>query len=335
MSCLRERFEEAEYRNLAKEACHAAESQGRLAYQEKCPVRTDFQRDRDRIIHSNSFRRLKEKTQVFLAPEGDHYRTRMTHTLEVSQIARTVARALALNEDLTESIALGHDLGHTPFGHAGERLLNELVEGGFKHNEQSLRMVDLLEKAGRGLNLTYEVRDGILNHVGVGWSESLEGRIVRHADRIAYVNHDLDDAVRAGILTRDALPPSIADVLGESKSMRINTAVLDLIEASRDLTDIRFSPEIARTMEEFHEFMYAEVYKNPVAKGQEGKAQEMLAILFRYYTQNEAALPEEYRTIARREGINRAACDYVASMTDRFALDRFQDIYIPKNWTVL
>ena len=335
MTCLRERFEEAEYRNLAKEAQHAAESRGRLAYQEKCPVRTDFQRDRDRIIHSNSFRRLKAKTQVFLAPEGDHYRTRMTHTLEVSQIARTVARALSLNEDLTESIALGHDLGHTPFGHAGERLLNELVEGGFKHNEQSLRVVDLLEKQGRGLNLTYEVRDGILNHVGVGWSESLEGRVVRYADRIAYVNHDLDDAVRAGILPEDALPSGIAGKLGATKSMRINTAVLDLIEASRDLRDIRFSPEIAATMERFHEFMFDEVYKNPVAKGQEGKAQEMLAILFRYFIKNGDALPEEFRVIARKEGTSRAVCDYVACMTDRYALDMFKEIYIPKNWTIL
>lgn len=335
MTCLREKFEEAEYRNLAKEAQHAAESRGRMSYQEKCPVRTDFQRDRDRIIHSNSFRRLKEKTQVFLAPEGDHYRTRMTHTLEVSQIARTVSRALALNEDLTESIALGHDLGHTPFGHAGERVLNELVEGGFKHNEQSLRMVDRLEKAGKGLNLTFEVRDGILNHVGVGKSESLEGRVVRHADRIAYVNHDLDDAVRAGILSQDDLPARVRERLGSTKSMRINTAVLDLIEASRDLTDVRFSPEIAETMEEFHDFMYERVYKNPVAKGQEGKAQEMLAILYRYFLSNGDKLPAEYRKIAGEEGSSRAAADYVASMTDRYALDTFKEIYIPKNWAVL
>ena len=335
MSCLRETFEEAEKRTLAPEAMRASETRGRLSYHEKCTVRTEFQRDRDKIIHSNSFRRLKQKTQVFLDPEGDHYRTRLTHTLEVSQIARTVARALSLNEDLTESIALGHDLGHTPFGHAGERMLNAIYEGGFKHNEQSLRIVDTLEKDGKGLNLTFEVRDGILNHVGVGKSATLEGRIVRHADRIAYVNHDFDDAVRAGILSESDLPEVVRKILGKDKSERINSAVLDLIEASGERKDIVFSHEIGDAMEEFHEFMYETVYKNPVAKSQEGKAQEMLATLYRHFVSEPDKLPAEYRRTREREGVKRAVCDYIAGMTDRYALEVFKEIYIPKNWQVL
>jgi len=335
LTAVRERFEEAEYKTLVPQAAHAKESRGRLSFQEKCPVRTDFQRDRDRIIHSNSFRRLKQKTQVFLDPEGDHYRTRLTHTLEVSQIARTVARALSLNEDLTESIALGHDLGHTPFGHAGERILNQLYEGGFRHNEQSLRVVDKLEKDGAGLNLTYEVRDGILNHVGISYATTLEGRIVRHADRIAYVNHDYDDAIRAGILKEDEIPTEVREVLGKSKTERINTAVLDLIENNTDLKDITFSQEVGRVMEDFHTFMFEQVYRNPIAKGQEGKAQDMLAILYQHYMKHEKELPPEYKSIIETEGLGRAVCDYVACMTDRYALERFKDIYIPLNWQVL
>lgn len=335
MICLREKFEEAEARTLAPAAMRAAETRGRLAYREKCPVRTEYQRDRDKIIHSSSFRRLKQKTQVFLDPEGDHYRTRLTHTLEVSQIARTVARALSLNEDLTESIALGHDLGHTPFGHAGERILNAVYEGGFKHNEQSLRIVDELEKDGQGLNLTFEVRDGILNHVGVGKAIALEGRIVRHADRIAYVNHDFDDAVHAGLLSADALPDRVRRVLGKEKSDRINTAVLDIIEASASLEDIVFSREIGDVMEEFHQFMFDTVYKNPVAKNQEGKAQEMLATLYRHFVASPDKLPEAYRRTREKEGVQRAVCDYIAGMTDRYALEVFKEIYIPKNWQVL
>jgi len=335
MASLRESFEQFENNRLCEYACFAERSKGRLHYQEHCPVRTCFQRDRDRIIHSNSFRRLKQKTQVFLDPEGDHYRTRLTHTLEVAQIARTVARALLLNEDLTESIALGHDLGHTPFGHAGERILNELCESGFKHNEQSLRVVDYLEKDGQGLNLTYEVRDGILNHVGIGWSESLEGRIVRFADRIAYVNHDLDDAMRAGILSENQLPGDLIRVLGKTKTERINTAVLDLIWYSAGKNMISYSPEINRVMEEFHEFMFSEVYKNPVAKGQEGKAQDMLATLYRHFIEHENKLPAEYLPICEKEGLSRAVTDYIAGMTDRYALELFKDIFLPLNWQVL
>jgi len=335
MPSLRESFEAFEIEHLCDSACLASKSKGRLHYQEDCPVRTVFQRDRDRIIHSNSFRRLKQKTQVFLDPEGDHYRTRLTHTLEVAQIARTVARALLLNEDLTESIALGHDLGHTPFGHAGERILNELCETGFRHNEQSLRVVDYLEKDGYGLNLTYEVRDGILNHVGIGWSESLEGRIVRYADRIAYVNHDLDDAIRAGILSENQLPPELTSTLGKTKTERINTAVLDLIWYSSGKNIISYSPEIHRTMECFHSFMFSEIYKNPVAKGQEGKAQDMLATLYRHFTEHEDQLPSEYRPIREKEGLSRAITDYIAGMTDRFALELFKDIFLPLNWQVL
>lgn len=335
MDSIRERFEKLEYINLSKKAAHVAETKGRITYSEKCPVRTEYQRDRDRIIHSKSFRRLKQKTQVFLDPEGDHYRTRLTHTLEVSQIARTIARALALNEDLTEAIALGHDLGHTPFGHAGERVLDSLYEKGFRHNEQSLRMVDMIENDGKGLNLTYEVRNGILCHVGDVLPETLEGKIIRYADRIAYLNHDFDDAVRAGILSADSIPPDITKILGDSKNDRINTAVLDIVDYNAECLDIMLSPAKEKAMDALNEFMFEKVYRNPTAKGQEGKAQELLAMLYKHFIGNSHEIPSEYKAIIESEGIERAVCDYIACMTDRYAIDIFKNIFVPEKWNVV
>lgn len=327
---IRENTQLIEKTMFSKYAALSESSKGRIRPEKECEIRTCFQRDRDRIIHSNSFRRLKHKTQVFLSPEGDHYRTRLTHTLEVSQIARTVARALRLNEDLTEAIALGHDLGHTPFGHAGERALNEVFSGGFKHYEQSLRVVDMLEKNGKGLNLTYEVRDGILCHTTGKEADTLEGRIVKLADRIAYINHDIDDAIRAGVLCEEDIPKYITDVLGNNKSKRINTLVLSAIENSTD--DIKLSAEIKEPFDELHSFMFKNVYTNVKCKGEEHKAQTLIKNLFEYFSENPQELPALYQKAVELEGSERAACDYVASMSDRYVIKIYNELFIPTSW---
>lgn len=317
---------------LSPRACLCKNSRGRQRQEPEDNLRTPFQRDRDRIIHCNAFRRLQHKTQVFLSPTGDHYRTRLTHTLEVTQIARTIARGLKLNEDLTEAIGLGHDLGHTPFGHAGERALNSVYPGGFHHYEQSLRVVDCLEKGGRGLNLTWEVRDGIVNHTVDPEADTLEGRVVKLADHIAYINHDIDDAIRAGLLKEEDLPAHLRDVLGKSKSERINTLVLSAIENSVDT--IQMDPVIDTAFKELEQFMFAEVYTNPVAKGEEGKAEEILIAMYHYFLDHPDVMPEEFGRIASRESPERAACDYISGMSDRYALQVYMDLFVPKPWTV-
>lgn len=309
---------------LAPEAAHARNSRGRKLPEESSPVRTCYQRDRDRIIHCKSFRRLKMKTQVFIAPDGDHYRTRMTHTLEVMQIARTIARALCLNEDLTEAIAMGHDLGHTPFGHAGERSLAEIM-GHFRHNEQSLRVVDVLEKNGQGLNLTFEVRDGILNHSGNLPNATLEGELVQLADRIAYVNHDTDDALRAGLIRAGELPERAVAILGGTNSKRINAMVCSVIEASQDLRGIHMNQRERQAMDELREFLFERVYRTPEAVRQEEILKEKLNYTFDYLVKHPDMLPPELK---RDEGIERAVCDYLAGMSDGFALRLFQRLGI-------
>ena len=297
-------------------------------------VRTCYQRDIDRIVHSKSFRRLMHKTQVFLQPEGDHYRTRMTHTLEVSRIAGTITRALGLNEDLAEAIAMGHDLGHTPFGHAGEDALTRCLGKPFRHNEQSLRVVDYLEKDGMGLNLTHEVRNGILCHTGDPWPATLEGMVVRRSDQIAYVNHDIDDAIRAGILTNDDIPDAITDVLGHTHSARINTLVTDAIRSSREAGAICLSPAVDKALRELRSFMFENVYRNPVAKGEESKAKDMLQRLFEYYYKTPNALPEDFQPQMSFDGLERTVCDYIAGMTDNYAVDKFTELFIPVGWHV-
>ena len=331
---IREEIEERERVDLSPYACLSANSKGRAQPTEPCPLRTCFQRDTDRIIHSKAFRRLKHKTQVFLQPEGDHYRTRMTHTLEVSRVARTIARGLRLNEDLTEAAAFGHDLGHTPFGHAGERLLNDIMPGGFRHNEQSLRLVDRLENDGLGLNLTYEVRRGIVCHTGPDQAETLEGRIVRLADKIAYLSADIDDALRGGIIYPLDIPAHIAQVLGDTHSQRINTLVTDIIVTSQGKNEIAQSPEIAAAMADLKEFMTEFVYRNPVAKGEEGKAQELIRRLFDYYMADQDKLPAEFQEIRVAESPARAVCDYIAGMTDAYAVEQYMELFIPKSWSV-
>ena len=299
-----------------------------------CGIRTEFQRDRDRIIHSQSFRRLMYKTQVFLAPAGDHYRTRLTHTLEVTQIARTIARALFLNEDLTEAIGLGHDLGHTPFGHAGEKVMRECFSPDFTHNEQGVRVVEKLEQGGKGLNLTFEVRDGIAHHTGEEMPCTLEGAVIRYADRIAYINHDIDDAIRAGILVPDEIPAPLRGVLGESHGERINTMVSSIIRASTDKPAISMEADIQAATDELRDFLFARVYRDSAAKTEEGKAQEMLARLFGYFEENPEKLPARYRKTAAEEGVSRAVCDYLSGMTDRYAIELYRDIFIPEVWRV-
>lgn len=334
MDSPRERRERAEELLVCSRGVRARESAGRPRPEPECEVRTCFQRDIDRIIHCKSFRRLKHKTQVFLQPEGDHYRTRLTHTLEVACIARTISRALMLNEDLTEAIALGHDLGHTPFGHAGERALNDIFPGGFRHYEQSLRVVDRLEKDGRGLNLCRETRTGILNHTTGTPRGSLEADVVRLSDRIAYINHDLDDAERAGILAPGDEPAIIRERLGERNSERINSIVNDVIETSAELDVILMSPDITDAVQVFTDFMYSEVYKNPVAKGEESKVGNILLSIWEYYVNHPERLPEDYRAIADEEGIDRAATDYVSGMTDKYVMDVYSELFIPKSWQV-
>ena len=331
---LREQTHQREEAGLSPFACHAAQSRGRTRAEEECAIRTCFQRDVDRIVYSKAFRRLKHKTQVFLQPEGDHYRTRMTHTLEVSRIARTISRALALNEDLTEAIALGHDLGHTPFGHAGERMLNQLMPGGFAHYRQSVRVVDRLEKNGEGLNLTWEVRNGILCHTKGEPAATLEGQVVRLADHIAYINHDIEDALRAGIIFPMDLPLEVSNVLGFTHGKRIDTLVADAIAASQGQPEIRQTPEVGEAMLALKDFMFANVYTNPLAKGEEGKAQELLRALFGYYQANPDELPEDFQAIRAEEGVDRAVCDYIAGMTDPFAVEQFEKLFIPMGWAV-
>ena len=331
---VRQRTEEIEHLTFAPWATFSDASRGRAVPEPQDPLRPVFQRDRDRVLHCKAFRRLKQKTQVFLSPEGDLYRTRLTHTLEVSQIARTIARALRLNEDLTEAISLAHDLGHTPFGHAGERALNQLCPGGFKHYVQSLRVVDKLEKEGRGLNLSWEVRNGIVTHTKGTWAATPEGRIVRMADQIAYVNHDIDDAIRAGILTDDDIPIEITDVLGHSHRDRINTLVCDAIRTSREFGKVCLSPDVDRALKELRSFMFTNVYRNPVAKGEESKAKDMLKRLFEYYISHPEALPEDFQPQLSFDGMERTVCDYIAGMTDNYAVEKFREIFIPMGWQV-
>lgn len=332
---IRERIEQEEKEYLSPYACLSMNSKGRDREEEQCDIRPVFQRDRDRILHSKSFRRLKDKTQVFLLPEGDHYRTRLTHTLEVSQNARTIAKALRLNEDLVEAIALGHDLGHTPFGHSGERILNEISPYGFRHNEQSVRTVELLEKDGMGLNLTVEVRDGILNHQTSDMPSTLEGKIVRLSDKIAYFHHDMDDAIRGGILTEDDVPKEIGDVLGYSTGERLDRFIHDIITNSLGQPDIIMSDDVAKAMKLLRDYMYESVYRNPIAKREEGRAKLLISNLYEYYLVHIDALPAELLAlIDRGEPEEKVVCDHIAAMTDRFAIAKFEEIYIPKVWNM-
>lgn len=331
---IRERLENTEDATLSPQAQKSRETRGRAFPTEESDVRTCYQRDTDRIVHSKAFRRLMHKTQVFLQPEGDHYRTRMTHTLEVSRIARTIARALQLNEDLTEAIALGHDLGHTPFGHAGETALSEMMGKPFHHNEQSLRVVDHLERDGQGLNLTYEVRMGILGHTGPHIPETLEGQIVRISDRIAYINHDIDDAIRAGILHAEDIPKEISDVLGETHRDRVNTLVTDMITHTAGTGGLGMRPEIRKSMDDLRAFLFERVYKNPVAKGEEHKARNMLQALYSYYMKYPEELPADFIPQLDFEGMPRVICDYIAGMTDKYAISKYEDIFIPSAWHV-
>ncbi len=327
---IREEYEQLQASQLSPYACRADQSRGRLHGPEPCSVRTCFQRDADRITHSKAFRRLMHKTQVFLNPEGDHYRTRMTHTLEVSRIARTIARGLRLNEDLAEAIALGHDLGHTPFGHTGERVLNTIMPGGFAHNVQSLRVVDILEN----MNLTYEVRMGILCHTGDEIPETLEGQTVRLADRIAYINHDIDDAMRGGILAPMDLPLSVSEELGFYHGARINTLVTDAITNSYDKPAVALSPAKADAMNELRDFLFDRVYRDSRAKSEEPKAQEVIRRLFEYYTAHPEQMPADYREINLCDGPERAVCDYIAGMTDTYCIEKFKDIFLPSPWSI-
>ncbi|MHB8780841.1 MAG: deoxyguanosinetriphosphate triphosphohydrolase [Candidatus Geothermincolia bacterium] len=328
----REQTEERERAWLSPLAQLSVKSLGREREERQDPLRTGYMRDRDRIVHCKSFRRLKHKTQVFLAPEGDHYRTRLTHTLEVSQISRTIARCLRLNEDLTEAIALGHDLGHTPFGHVGEDAMNDLLSRPFFHNEQSLRVVERLEYNGKGLNLTREVRDGILHHTGDGMPFTLEGKIVRTADRIAYVNHDVDDAMRAGILSTRDLPERVGEVLGIQYSKRIDSLVKDMVAESERLGDIALSEEVAAAMDELRDFLFDRVYIGSVAKTEHDKAAHVLKSLFTFYLEHPEKMSGEFQEPGG--DVERRVCDYVAGMTDGFALRKFQEFFLPRSWTL-
>ncbi|MBE6774221.1 MAG: deoxyguanosinetriphosphate triphosphohydrolase [Ruminococcaceae bacterium] len=331
MKEIRERTLEIERKIISPYGMLCENTRGREKDEEECPVRTAYQRDRDRIVHCTAFRRLKHKTQVFLSPDSDHYRTRLTHTLEVSQIARTMAMALSLNETLTEAIALGHDLGHTPFGHAGERALNEVFPDGFKHYEQSCRVVDKLENKGKGLNLTYEVRNGIRCHTRGEEACTLEGRLVKLADRIAYINHDIDDAVRGGVISEGNIPIEARKILGETKSERINTLVTSAINNTKET--VVLDRDVQSAFDILHEFMFDRVYTNPVCKSEEGKAIAMIQQLYHFFSTNPDELPNEYIEIAWRDGAQRAACDYIAGMTDSYALKVFSHYFIPTGWT--
>ena len=333
---IREELEAKEHAHLSPGAAFSDRSVGRPCPQtpEENDVRTNYQRDTDRIIHCKSFRRLMHKTQVFLHPDGDHYRTRMTHTIEVSRIARTITRALGLNEDLAETIAMGHDLGHTPFGHAGEGALSACIGKPFRHNEQSLRVVDILENNGQGLNLSYEVRMGILGHTGGRIPETMEGQIVRRSDQIAYVNHDIDDAIRAGVLSESDIPRDLARVLGESHSHRIDTLVSDMILTSREAGQIRLSEPVDMALRDLRSFMFEKVYRNPTVKGEEAKAQDMLKRLYEYYYTHPEALPVDFQPQMSFDGMERTVCDYIAGMTDKYAVDKYTELFIPSGWHI-
>ncbi len=332
---IREILEETEERDLSPYASLSRCSRGRDREEEQDDVRTVYMRDRDRILHSKAFRRLKDKTQVFLSPQGDHYRTRLVHTLEVSQLSRTVARALRLNEELVEAIALGHDLGHTPFGHAGERALRELSPFGFRHNEQSVRVVERLEKDGRGLNLTWEVRDGILNHQMDTVPATMEGRIVRLCDKIAYMHHDMDDAERAGIIDESRIPENVHRILGRTHKERLNTLIMDLISASRDQDDIKQSEEIRAAMMDLRQVLFDVVYTDSVAKTEERKVTRMLEQMFRYYREHpEDMTAESRKQMEAGEAPERVICDYISGMTDHYCIHTYHDIFIPKSWDV-
>ena len=333
---VRHRLEQTEHLHLSPKAAFSDESRGRVRPEEPsdADVRTCFQRDADRIVHSKSFRRLMHKTQVFLSPEGDHYRTRMTHTLEVNRISRSVARALGLNEDLTEAIAMGHDLGHTPFGHAGEFALSEMLGKPFRYNEQSLRVVDYLERDGAGLNLTLEVRMGILGHTGDYVPETMEGQVVRICDRVAYVNHDMDDAIRAGVLTDLDIPKDIRRVLGESYRERINTLVCDAIENSVDANTVSLSPGVNQALLDLRSFMFERVYRNPDVKGEEVKAKDMIKRMYTYYMEHPETIPLDFQPQISFDGMERTVCDYIAGMTDNYAVDKFTQLAIPMGWHI-
>lgn len=331
---IREKREAWEEQYLSPYASFSSKSRGREDYEAPCDIRPDYQRDRDRILHCKAFRRLKHKTQVFLAPEGDHYRTRLTHTLEVAQIARTIARSLGLNEDLTEAIALGHDLGHTPFGHSGEKILNGLCPDGFAHYEQSVRIVEQLEKDGNGLNLTWEVRDGILNHRTSGHPSTLEGGIVRLSDKIAYINHDIDDAIRAKIFVEAELPAQYTDVLGHSVRERLNTMIHDIIDSSMEKPAVFMSPGMEEAMQGLRSWMFEHVYRSDIPKAEEGRAQQLIVSLYRYYMEHVIELPEEYllMMVQRGEKKERVVCDYIAGMSDSYAIEKFKELFVPKAW---
>ena len=333
MTCPRTEREQLEHTIVGPYGVLAENSAGRLYPEDECPIRTCFQRDVDRITYCKSFRRLKHKTQVFLQPEGDHYRTRLTHTLEVARLSRTVGRALRLNEDLIEAISLGHDLGHTPFGHAGERALNRIFPGGFKHYEQSLRVVDILERDGKGLNLCGETRMGILHHTYGSPDDTCEATVVRLCDRIAYINHDLDDSIRAGIISQEMIPAVITQSCGETNSKRINTFVTDLIQSSCN-GEIKLSGEMQDVFDYFHSYMYSDIYVHPVAKAEERKVDGIISMLYDYYSKDPGRLPADYAAIALLDGPERAACDYISGMTDSFAMETYSDLFIPYAWTV-
>ncbi len=333
---IRQKMELREHEILSPYASFSDQSLGRDRDEEPCDIRPVYQRDRDRILHSKSFRRLKHKTQVFLAPEGDHYRTRLTHTLEVSQIARTIAKALRLNEELTEAIALGHDLGHTPFGHAGERALNRICPEGFQHHLQSIRVVEILENHGKGLNLTKEVRDGIKEHQTAGKPSTLEGKIVRICDKIAYINHDIDDAIRGQIIREEEIPEEYTRILGHSLGDRLDTLIHDIVSNSENKNDIIMSVDIEAAMKQLRRFMFESVYMNKRAKSQEEQAERLLETLFDYYMNHLERLPQEYlkQMEERKEPAHRAVCDYIAGMTDRYAVAKFKELMIPSAWSV-
>lgn len=328
---VREMLEKRENEYLSPMAARSCEAT-RARDEDECDMRTAFQRDRDRILHCNSFRRLKRKTQVFLSPEGDHYRTRLTHTLEVSQIARSMARALSLNEDLAEAAALGHDLGHTPFGHAGERALREVCPHGFNHYEQSVRVVTTLEKMGRGLNLTDQTVDAIGHHSGQTWAQTLEGQIVRYADKIAYVNHDIDDAIRGGVLENGDVPFEIAEVLGGNSRQRLDTMIRAVVEESRGKKSIEMEKTVKNAHAELMRFMFDNVYISSAAKVEEKKAEEIVKSLYMHFAAHPEQMPEEYQLIIEREGVTRAACDYISGMTDNYAVSKYSELYLPAFW---
>ncbi len=333
---IREKTEELEFQIFSPYAAFSRNTKGRDAPEEPCDIRTAYQRDRDRILHSKSFRRLKQKTQVFLIPEGDHYRTRMTHTLEVAQLSRTIAKALRLNEDLVDAIALGHDLGHTPFGHAGERALNEVCPYGFAHYKQSIRVVELLEKGGKGLNLTWEVRDGIVNHRTSGEPHTLEGQIVRYCDKIAYINHDIDDAERAGILSEEDIPEESRRIMGDTTHERLNTLIHDVVRNSEGQARIRMSEQMESAMKYLRAFMFQHVYRNSAAKREEKKAVRMIQELYRFYNEWPEKIPEEYIYLIKEKGQpkERVVCDYIAGMTDSYSIHRYHELFIPEAWHV-